>query len=340
MSGRLVVITDSNLPSANIEEELLTAAGFEVLRADCRAEQDVIDLAARADALIVQWAPITAAVIERLERCRFISRLGIGWDMIDLEAASKHGIAVANTPDYCIEEVAAHTLALALAVSRGLPGLEASLRRGEWSVAANAPVVVRPSAAVFAVIGLGRIGSRVAEIAAAVGFRVVVHDPYVPAEELERRGLRGVSLEEALAGAQVVSLHLPLNAATRHLVDAGALERMGEGSFLINTSRGGLVDEAALAEALHAGVIAGAALDVFEHEPLPEASPLRRAPNLLLTPHAAWYSVQALAALPVQAAQNVLDFFAGVGPASILNPDHGDALALAGAASQASEPPR
>jgi len=340
MSGRLVVITDSNLPSGNIEEELLTAAGFEVVRANCRTEQDVIDVAASADALIVQWAPITGAVIDRLERCRFISRLGIGSDMIDLAAASKRGIAVANTPEYCIEEVAAHTLALALAASRGLPGLEASLRRGEWAVAANTATVLRPSAAVFAVIGFGRIGSRVAEIAHAVGFRLVVHDPYVSVEQLAGRGFHGVSLAEALAAAQVVSLHLPLTAATHHLIDAGALERMGEGSFLVNTSRGGLIDEAALADALDAGAIAGAALDVFEHEPLPEESRLRRAPNVLLTPHAAWYSVQALAALPLEAAQHVLDFFAGAGPESILNPEHSRALALAGTTLSAAEPPR
>ena len=184
----LVVITDSNLPSGEIEEQLLVRAGFEVVRASCRNEQDVVDVAARADALIVQWAPIGATVIDRLERCRFISRLGIGWDMIDVAAASRRGIAVANTPDYCIEEVAAHTIALALAASRGLLALDHSVRRGEWAVATNTPTVRRPSASSFAVVGFGRIGRRVAAIARELGFKVVVYDPYVCARRSNGRG--------------------------------------------------------------------------------------------------------------------------------------------------------
>jgi D-3-phosphoglycerate dehydrogenase len=310
MSAPLVVITDSNLASDGVEEGLLGAAGFEVVRADCRSPEDVIVAGAGADALIVQWAPITGAVIDRLDRCRVISRLGIGLDMIDLEAASSRGIAVLNTPDYCIEEVAAHAVALALALSRGLFPLDRSLRDGEWTVAPRPTPVVRPSAATFAVVGFGRIGRRVARVAGAVGYRVVVADPAVPAAEVTREGHTPAALDEALAQAQIVSLHLPLGERTRHLIDATALERMGEGSFLVNTSRGGLIDEEALARALRAGAIAGAALDVFEAEPLPAASPLREAPNLVLTPHAAWYSAQALAELPRRAAENVVEFFA------------------------------
>lgn len=184
----LVVITDSNLPSRDAEERVLQAAGFDVKRAACRTETDVVDAAQDADALIVQWAPITAGVLGQLDRCRLVSRLGIGLDMIDLDAASSMGIAVSNTPDYCIEEVAAHTIALALSISRGIPSLEASLRRSDWAVAPNAPVVTRPSSAVFAVLGFGRIGSRVARIAASLGFRVVVHDPAVPDDEIEAQG--------------------------------------------------------------------------------------------------------------------------------------------------------
>ena len=327
MTPPLVVITDSNLPSGQVEESALTPAGFEVVRASCQSEQDVIDAGSRADALIVQWAPISAAVIRDLERCRFISRLGVGWDMIDIAAATRHGIAVANTPNYCIEEVAAHTVALALAASRGLLELDHSVRRGEWSVAANTPTVTRPSATAFAVVGFGRIGTRVAEVARAVGFRVVVHDPAVSDREVEERGHEARSLDDALAEAQIVSLSLPLNELTHHLIDARALERMGERSFLVNTSRGGLIDETALAAALHAGTIAGAALDVFEQEPLAEDSPLRSAPNLLLTPHAAWYSSQALEELPLLAARQVIDFFAGIPVANILNPEYAHALA-------------
>jgi phosphoglycerate dehydrogenase-like enzyme len=246
--------------------------------------------------------------------------------MIDVQAASHEGIAVANTPEYCVEEVAAHTLALALAVTRGLLQLDHAIRNGTWSVAANTPIVTRPSAARFAVIGFGRIGARVAEIAREIGFQVVVSDPYVSSDEVVRRGFRVASLDDALAEAHVVSLNLPLTSQTHHLIDADALARMDAASFLVNTSRGGLIDETALATALHEGSIGGAGLDVFELEPLPDDSPLRSAPNLVLTPHAAWYSVQALEELPRQAAQQVVDFFAGVLPASILNPDYIGAL--------------
>jgi D-3-phosphoglycerate dehydrogenase len=304
---------------------VLAEAGFEVVRADCRSEDDVIGVAERADALIVQWAPITARVLARLPRCRFISRLGIGWDMIDVPAASKRGIAVANTPDYCIEEVAAHTIALALASSRGVLSLDHSIRRQDWAVAANAPPVNRPSSSAFAVIGFGRIGSRVAEIARAIGFQVVVHDPHVPEAAIAGRGFRAAALDAALSEARVVSLHVPLTDETHHLIDRQALERMDGEAVLVNTSRGALVDEAALAAALHSGAIAGAALDVFEREPIPADSALRGAPNLVLTPHAAWYSKQALDELPLQAARQVVDFFAGTPPASILNPEYAQA---------------
>ena len=321
MSRPLVVVTDSNLTSGPVEEGLLEPAGFEVRRAQCASEDDVVAAARDADALIVQWAPISARVIGTLERCRLISRLGIGTDMIDVAAASARGIAVANTPDYCIEEVAAHTIALALACSRGLPRLECSLRAGEWAVAPNAPRVRRPSGATYAVVGFGRIGRRVAASARALGYAVVVHDPFVPAAQVGAAGYEAATLEHALARAQVVSLHLPLTADTRHLIDARALELLGADGFLVNTSRGGLVDEGALAEALAAGTIAGAALDVFEREPLAPDSPLREAPNLVLSPHAAWYSREALAELPAEAARNVLAFFAGEPLASILNPE-------------------
>ena len=328
MTRPLVVITDSNLPSGDLEEQLLTPAGFDVVRADCRSEGDVVAAAEQADALIVQWAPITAGVLAKLPRCRFISRLGVGWDMIDVQAASNQGIAVANTPDYCVEEVAAHTLALALATTRGVLRLDHAVRNAKWSVADNTPIVTRPSSARFAVIGFGRIGARVAEIARALGFQVAVYDPYVSDDEILRCGFRVASLENALAEARVVSLNMPLTPETYHLIDAGALARMDAASFLVNTSRGGLVDETALADALREGSLGGAGLDVFEQEPLPEDSPLRGAPNLILTPHAAWYSVQALEELPRQAAQQVVDFFAGMPPASILNPDYIGALVM------------
>ncbi len=338
MTERLVVITDSNLPTDVIEERVLRAASFRVVRARCVSEDDVIAAAGNADAIIVQWAPVTARVIARLTRCRLISRLGIGWDMIDAQAAAARGIAVANTPDYCVEEVAAHTMALALGASRGVLRLDRALRDSHWSIAGNTPPVSRPSSTRFCVIGFGRIGSRVADIARTIGFDVVVHDPFIEAEQIAQRGHRPAQFRAAIEGAGIVSLHVPLTEQTHHLIDASTLAHMQADSFLVNVSRGGLIDEVALAAALHAGEIAGAALDVFEREPLAGSSPLRSAPNLILTPHAAWYSAEALEELPLRASEQVVDFFAGATLTSIVNPEYTRALSMIDRAATDLEP--
>ncbi len=317
-----VVLTDSDLPPLGIEEEVLGAAGHEVVRAACTSAEDVIAAGAGADALLVQWAPITAAVLEALPTVRVVSRLGIGVDMVDVEAATRLGVAVANTPTYCIEEVAAHTLALILGRTRELVPLDAAVRTGGWGVTRLAPRSVRPSETTVAVIGYGRIGRRVAAALVAIGFRVLVADPYAPAVDLP--GAVAAPVPEALAAADVVTLHAPLTAETRHLIDAAAIATMRPGALVVNTCRGGLVDEQALAAALVDGRLGGAALDVFATEPLPAESPLRSAPGVLLTPHAAWYSPAALRALPREAAENVVRVLAGERIPAIVNPAHAD----------------
>jgi D-3-phosphoglycerate dehydrogenase len=326
----LVVITDSDLPRDGADVAILEAAGLRVQRAACRTAEDVVAAAQEASALIVQWAPITAAALDGLPACRFVSRLGIGYDMIDVAAATQRGVAVANTPDYCVEEVAAHTVALVLALGRRVVTLDAAVRAGRWAVVADAPGALRPSRATLAVVGFGRIGSLTAAHAAALGFRVVVHDPHVPAATVRAAGHEPLALAEALAIADVVSLHVPLTAQTRHLLDADALAQMQPGALLVNTCRGGLIDEAALARALHDGRLAGAGLDVFEEEPLPADSPLRDAPNLVLTPHAAWYSPASLQELPRRAARQVVDFLAGRPVTSIVNPGYAERARVPG----------
>jgi D-3-phosphoglycerate dehydrogenase / 2-oxoglutarate reductase len=316
----LVAITDSNLPSNGVEEQLLEAAGLRALRAECRTEDEVIERCQDAEALIVQWVPIGARTLDALPTVRFISRLGIGYDMIDVDAATARGVAVANTPDYCIDEVVCHTLALILDRLRSISTLDRAVREGRWAAVADAPTAVRPDATTVAVIGYGRIGSRVAAALRAIGFRVLVHDPLVEHELIVRDGARPVDLESALAEADCVTLHAPLTPATQHMIDRDALALMRPGAVLVNTCRGGLVDEDALAEALAAGHPAAAALDVFEREPLPGDSPLRSLAQVTLTPHAAWYSPQALADLPVYATRQVIDFLAGRPVAAIVNP--------------------
>jgi D-3-phosphoglycerate dehydrogenase len=282
-----MVITDSDLPSTGVEESLLEAAGIEVERAACRSSADVAAAGADADALIVQWAPVDEAALAQMPRLRFISRLGIGYDMIDVDAAAARGVAVANTPDYCIEEVVAHALALVLACTRGIVAADRQVRAGGWAVGELAPPVRRPSQVTLGVLGLGRIGSLVVEQARALGFRVLAHDPAHPERSV------------------------PLTALTQRVIDADALARLPAGAIVVNTSRGALIDEAALVEALRSGHLGGAALDVYEHEPLAAGSPLHDLPGVILSPHAAWYSPQALTDLPRLATQQVLDFLAG-----------------------------
>jgi D-3-phosphoglycerate dehydrogenase / 2-oxoglutarate reductase len=314
-----VAISDYELPADGRLQARLREAGLEVVMCDADDEDELERTLADAVALIVQWRPITAQTLAHAGRLRIISRLGIGYDMIDVAAATELGIAVANTPHYCVEEVAAHSIAMALYGLRCLGELDGSLRRGAWSPHESFAPACGPKDAPFAVIGYGRIGSRVAAIAGALGFPVLVHDPHLPADSIARHGAQPVSLQEALERARIVSLHVPLDPSTRALIDARALASMRRDAFLVNTCRGGLIDELALVRALQDGALAGAALDVFEQEPLSVESPLREAPRLLLTPHAAWFSPQALLELPMHAAENVIRFLSGEPVASVVN---------------------
>ncbi len=326
----LVVITDSDLPSQGAEERLLEAAGLRVRREACRTEEDVIARCADATALIVQWAPITARVLDALPSIRFISRLGIGVDMVDLAAAGRRGVAVANTPDYCIEEVACHTLALILDRARGIVELDRSVTDGRWEPVQTFPAAMRPSLVTVGVIGYGRIGRRVADALRAIGFRVVVHDPLVSGDAIRAKGHEPLELHQALAEADVVTLHAPLTEATKHMIDASAITHMRRGAYLVNTCRGGLVDEPALTTAIRERRVAGAGLDVFEREPLPLDSELRDLAGVTLTPHAAWYSPAALADLPVAATRQTIAYLAGREVPSIVNPGYGDVPPRAG----------
>jgi D-3-phosphoglycerate dehydrogenase / 2-oxoglutarate reductase len=319
-AGPTVVITDSDLASSE-DERVLREAGLKIVRLQAKTEDEVVAGVAEADpdALIVQWAPVSGAVLDAAPRCRFISRLGIGYDMIDVAAATGRGVAVANTPDYCVDEVVAHTLAMALWLLRGLGRFDAAVRAGQWSAAGPYPRACRPSEATIGVIGVGRIGARVAAQAQALGFGVLACDPYATDAG---GGVPLTTLGDLLRRSDLVTLHAPLTDETRHLVRAETIGLMRPGALLVNTCRGGLVDEAALVEALRTGQLAGAALDVFETEPLAGASALRSLDNVLLSPHAAWYSPASLAELPVQAARQVVDFLAGRPVPAIVNPGY------------------
>jgi D-3-phosphoglycerate dehydrogenase len=260
--------------------------------------------------------PITAEALDALPRCRLVVRYGVGVDNVDVEAAAARGVWVANVPDYGRDEVADHTLALALAVLRGVVALDRSVREGTWDLEAARPLR-RLSTLTYGVVGCGAIGTAVAGRAAGLGMRVLGYDvPQVrSAPPIER-----VPLEALLSSSDVVSLHAALTPDTHHLIGAAALGRMRPSAFLVNTARGGLVDAAALLAALDAGELAGAALDVLEGEPPDELGwRLARHPKVVMTPHAAWYSEEAFHTLKTEVAREALRVLEGGRPRSPVN---------------------
>jgi D-3-phosphoglycerate dehydrogenase / 2-oxoglutarate reductase len=255
-----------------------------------------------ADALLVQWAPINEEVIAGLKQCKVIVRYGIGYDNVDLKAAAKRGIPVCNVPDYCIDEVADHSLALALALARQVPQIDSSVRAGTWKIIPPSPF---PSfrETVFATAGFGRIARAVLDRAKPFGFQLAAYDPFVDSSVFSAAGIRSLNKIELMRQAGILSPHLPLNSETNHFLEKNELASLRPQAVVINTARGGLIDSIALAEALSARKIAGAGLDVFETEPLPPDHPLRTAPNILLTSHTAWYSGRSIPVLQRKAAE-------------------------------------
>ncbi len=291
MAGPLIVKTDGLLPTG--PEQLAFFDGLDARFEDrtCLTEDALIAQCGVADALLVLREPITARVLAALPRLRVIARFGIGLDTIDLPAAAAAGVTVTNVPDANVHEVASHTLAMILALVRRLPQFDAAVRAGRWNLFEVGAGMVRVDRQTLGLVGFGRIGRLVASAARAIGFRVIAHDPALAAGTREE-GVELVDFATLIDGADIVSLHVPLTAANHHLIGEDAIARMRPGALLINSSRGGLVDEAALAAALASGRLGGAGLDVFVHEPLEGDSPLRAAPNLILTPHAAHFSRQ------------------------------------------------
>jgi D-3-phosphoglycerate dehydrogenase / 2-oxoglutarate reductase len=248
--------------------------------------------------------------IAALRRCRVIVRYGVGYDNVDVAAATERGIAVAIVPDYCIEEVATHALAMVLALNRQLAALDHSVREGRWQIG-DRPGIRRLSESTLGIVGFGRIGEALGRRALALGMHVVATDTFRPAGEIEASGARAVTLPELLACSDFVSVHAAKSADAPTIIDAAALAQMKPTAYVVNVARGGLVDEVALDEALRSGRLAGAALDILDPEPPPPDAPLLSAPNVLVTPHAAWYSATAIQELRRKAAEEAARVLAG-----------------------------
>ena len=319
MRHPVVAVSDSVFPNLNPAGEVLSRIGAELLLAEASTPQAIMQVAWDADALLVTYAKVTAEMIGQMTRCRIIARFGIGVDNVDIAAATNASIVVTRVPDYCIDEVSDHTMALLLALARKIAFANSRAHAGRWEMPALVPIH-RLRGSVLGLVGFGRIPQLVAPKAKAFGLRVISYDPFVSAETMRRAGVEKVDFSELVRVSDHISIHTPLVPETNHLFNADVFRRMKPTAHLINTARGSVVDEEALAQALDEGHLAGAALDVLSQEP-PSTSPLFGRDNVILTPHMSFYSAESLIDLQSKAAEEVVRVLTGQAPRNPLNPE-------------------
>jgi D-3-phosphoglycerate dehydrogenase / 2-oxoglutarate reductase len=320
MAELIVLVTDHTWPSTEVEARVLAEVGAHLIEAPTGNEAELITLVPQADAILTCFAKVTAEVIRAGHRLQVIGRYGIGVDNIAVEQATRLGIPVTNVPAYCLDEVAEHALALVLACARRIVPYDGAVHRGDWRLETGMPMF-RVRGRILGIVGFGKIGQTVARKAVALGLQRIAFDPYVADAVFREHGVEATSLEELLARSDFVTLHVPLTAETRHMFDAERLTRLKPTAFLINTSRGGVIDQDALVAALQRGRLAGAALDVFEPERLADGHPLLALSNVIGTPHVAFYSEESVRELALLGARNVAAILAGRRPASLVNPE-------------------
>ena len=306
-----IVITDSSFSTESPENEIFGREGYELVRLQCCDEKELQVRLRPADAVLVQMAPITAPVIEAMRNCKIIVRYGDNVDNIDIYAARSRGIPVCNVPDYCIHEVADHTIALALAALRQIPETDRRVRQYGWQ--ATLPRSVGTFSELnFCLAGFGRIAREVARRARALGFTVMACDPFVSPEVMAAFDVVSLPLDDLLRIADVLSLHCPVNAETNKMIRQDRISLMKPGAVLVNTAQGDLVEAEDLSNALRQGRLWAAAVDVFDTEPLPLHHSLRQAPNTILSSHVAWYSRESTPLLQRKAAQEAVRALKGI----------------------------
>lgn len=313
MTRPLIAVTDSVFPSLEPAMAALRRLDPEIRIAKSASETDILDVARDADGVLVTYAKLPGELLRQLQRCKVIGRFGLGVDNIDIKAAAAQNIVVTYVPDYCLREVSDHAMALVLALARKVPFSNSLVQQGRWEMPAVVPIR-RLEGQILGLVGLGNIPRRVVPKAKAFGFKVIAHDPFIAAAVAQELGVELVSFERLLEISDFISVHAPLTSQTRSLFNADAFKRMKKGAYVVNTARGPLVDEAALAAALDAGHLGGAALDVVAVEPLSKDSPLLGRPNVIVTPHTAFYSVEALEELQTKCATDVARVLSGEKP--------------------------
>ena len=314
MQRQKVVIVDCDHGSVEEEKAVFSQGDTDLDYAQITDEAEILARCHDADGLLIQYTPFPRRMLEGLPRCKVISRYGVGVDSIDLKGATDLGIIVANVPDYCMEEVSDHTLAVFLCLVRKVISLERSIGSGTWDFRVAVPIH-RLKGMTYGIVGCGRIGREVAKRVAAFGLRVIGYDPYVT----EVEGIQLVTFEEVLAQSDFISIHCSLTESSHHLFGRDQFERMERKPLVINVSRGAVVDEAALIEALEREWISGAALDVLEKEPPDSHSPLLKRENVILTPHIAFYSEESKSEMKRRTAENVFRVLVGEIPSSVVN---------------------
>ncbi len=316
MSKYKVLLTDYAWPNLDIERRTLAEIDAELIVATAQDADSLARLAADADAIMTNWAKVPASVIQAAPKCRIVARLGIGLDNIDVATATARRIVVTNVPDYCLIEVAEHALALLLALSRKVAFYHHQTKSGTYDLKAG-PVLRRIEGQTLGIVGLGNIGRTLANKASALGLKVLATSR---SQRSAPPGVTFSSLERLLSESDYVSLHLPLVSETRHTIGAAQLSRMKPTAYLINTARGGLIDNGALAAALAAGKLAGAALDVQDPEPPDLSQAPWNDPRVIVTPHAAFVSEESLANLRSRTARQVAQWLTGSRPENVVNP--------------------
>jgi D-3-phosphoglycerate dehydrogenase len=314
-----VLVTDSTFADLAIETAILEPLGCTVRSRQCKTVEELVPEVPGADFVITQFAPVNAAVIAAMNRAKVIVRYGIGVDNVDLDAARARGIPVCNVPDYCIDEVADHTLAFLLGTTRQVVPNTLAVRSGQWRLAVPLAQMRTLRELTVGVVGFGRIGRAVAARLVPFGGRILVHDPLVDARAIEQLGLVPAELPRLLAESDAITLHLPSTTLTRKMINARAIEQMKPGVLLVNLSRGDLVDTPALIDALKRGHVAAAALDVCDPEPIPAGNPLLAMPNVILSSHVASASATAVRALRTTAAELVARCVRGERPINVVN---------------------
>jgi D-3-phosphoglycerate dehydrogenase len=310
-----VVITDCDQGSIEEEKDEFAKIGSELILAQVQEERELIRACREADGLLNQYAPLTRRVLENLPNCKVVSRYGVGVDSVDLKAATDLGIIVANVPDYCMDEVADQTVSMLLGLIRKTAFFDQKVKSGQWDFRQGIPIY-RTRGKTLGLIGCGKIGLEVAKRISAFGLRVIAFDPYIekPHEVIELK-----DIDTVLKESDFISIHCPLNDSTRHLIGDEAFKKMEKRPILINTSRGPIIDEKALIQALKEGLISGAGLDVLEKEPPDSQNPLLKMENVILTPHVSFYSVESISELKRRTAKNVADVLTGRWPRSVVN---------------------